>query len=75
MDLGRQRPAHLALARAHEDRAVALERLDVGEALRDALLELLDGDVLAEADEPLASLRVRRAARSARDAERGPRRR
>ncbi len=47
--------AHLALARAHGHGSVAFERLDVVEAFPDALLEVLLGDVLAEADELLTT--------------------
>jgi len=51
---GGSRAAHLALTRAHADGRVTLERLDVVEALGDGLVDVLDGDVFAEADEALA---------------------
>ena len=47
--------AHLALARTHRDRAVALQGLEGVEALLVALVQLLDGHDLTHADELLAA--------------------
>src|SRR5581483_9735789 len=53
------RAAHLALARSHVDRGVALERLDAIEALRHGLVDVLDLDIFAQANEALAELGIR----------------
>ena len=74
VDPRRQAVAHLALARAHRDRAVALHQLEARRTLPSApCCELLDRDVLAHAHElfaaagPDASGRVAAAAIGRRD--------
>src|SRR6185295_6461853 len=57
-DPHRRELAHAALARAHRHGRVALGELDRVVALRDARLDVLRRDVLAEAREALATARA-----------------
>src|SRR5204863_4584303 len=54
----RREVAELPLARAHRRCRVALRELDRIEALGDRAVQILDGDVLADADEALVAAAV-----------------
>src|SRR5260221_12338003 len=54
-----------ALARAHRHGRIPLRELDRVEALREGALEVLDGDVLADADEAAVAVACPRGAQRA----------